>query len=301
MFLINRHAVAVGIFHRLPCGAHDLVAGECQRGIIGGVRPVGVIVGVGNLVGKLLAVDGGQDGHVFGASVFRVDCGGFLRHQEGGYIVVARRHQRTFCGDADRIAFGSVYGSFVHKVGCLSGLAAQVGAQGVGRIRCGVLHPAGEHCAALRQIKLFKRGNRKAFFIGKVQRVRTDGIVAALFQAQNRHTVLLAVILRLFHICQNGRIDVRIGVNIAVVGDPVDWDGRAVILGNCQSGLDFRVGNAVVKRQHDVRRFARIGCNRDICRTAVCRRRVFQSHQHDRLFPAVFQRHALHQRINALC
>ena len=110
---------------------------------------------------------------------------------------------------------------------------------------------------------------------------------------------MLAVICRLFHVRQNGRIDVRIGVNIAVVGNPVDGHGRA-ILGNCQIALDFRVGNTVVKRQHDVRRFARSGRNRDICRTAVCRRRCFQLHQHGRLFPAVFQRYALHQRLNAL-
>ena len=111
---------------------------------------------------------------------------------------------------------------------------------------------------------------------------------------------MLAVICRLFHVRQNGRIDVRIGVNIAVVGNPVDGHGRA-ILGNCQIALDFRVGNTVVKRQHDIRRFARIGRNRDVCRTAaVCRRRCFQLHQHGRLFPAVFQRYALHQRLNAL-
>ena len=183
LFLINLHAVAVDIFHRLPCGAHDLVAGECQRGISGGLRLVGVVVGVANLIGKLLAVDGGQDSHVFGASVFLADLSGLFRHQEGGYIVFARRHQRTFCGNVDRIDLGGIHDLFVHKVGCLAGFAAQIGTQGVGRVLCGVLHPAGERIAVLRQIQLFKRCNCKALFIGKAQRTRTDGIVAALFQA----------------------------------------------------------------------------------------------------------------------
>ena len=299
LFLINRHAVAVGVIHLLPCGAHDFVAGEFQRHTGGGARLVGVVVGVSNRVGKLLAVDGGKDGHVFGTSVFRVDRGGLFRHQEGGYIVFARRHQRSLCGDADRIDLGGVYGSFVHKIGCLAGVAAQIGAQGVGRVLCGVLHPAGERIAALRQIQLFKRCNRKTLFIGKAQRARTDGIAAALFQAQNCHTVLPAVILRLFHVRHNGRIDVRIGINVAVVGDPMDGDGRAAIPCNRQGALNLRVGDAVVKRQHDVRRFTRGGSDRNICRTAaVCRQSCFQSHQHDRRFPAVFQRHALYQRIN---
>ena len=112
---------------------------------------------------------------------------------------------------------------------------------------------------------------------------------------------MLAVICRLFHVRQNGCVDVRVGVNIAVVGDPVNGNGRTVVLCNGQIALDFRVGNTVVKRQHNIRRFARSGRNRDICRTAaVCRRRCFQLHQHGRLFPAVFQRYALHQRLNAL-
>ena len=183
LFLINRHAVAVDIFHRLPFGAHDLVAGECQRGTSGGVRLVGVIVGVANRGGKLLAVDGGQDGHIFGTSVFLADLSGLFRHQEGGYIVFARRHQRTFCGDVDRIVLGGVHDLFVHQVGCLAGFAAQIGAQGVGRVLCGVLHPADERSAVLRQIQLFKRCDCKALFVGKAQRVRIDGIVAALFQA----------------------------------------------------------------------------------------------------------------------
>ena len=183
LLLINCHAVTVSVIHLLPFGAHDLVAGECQRHVSGGVRRVGVIVGVGNLIGKLLAVDGGQDGHIFGTSVFLADRGGLFRHQEGGYIVFARRHQRTFCGNVDRIDLGGIHDLFVHKVGCLAGFATQISAQGVGRVLCGVLHPAGERIAALRQIQLFKRCDCKAFFVGKAQRVRIDGIAAALFQA----------------------------------------------------------------------------------------------------------------------
>ena len=183
LLLINCHAVTVSVIHLLPFGAHDLVAGECQRHVSGGVRRVGVIVGVGNLIGKLLAVDGGQDGHIFSTSVFLADLSGLFRHQEGGYIVFARRHQRTFCGNVDRIDLGGIHDLFVHKVGCLAGFATQIGTQGVGRVLCGVLHPAGERIAVLRQIQLFKRCNCKALFIGKAQRTRTDGIVAALFQA----------------------------------------------------------------------------------------------------------------------
>ena len=78
---------------------------------------------------------------------------------------------------------GGVHDLFVHKVGCLAGVAAQISAQGVGRALCGVLHPAGERIAALRQVQLFKRCDCKAFFVGKTQCVRIDGIVAALFQA----------------------------------------------------------------------------------------------------------------------
>ena len=164
-----------------------------------------------------------------------------------------------------------------------------------------MLHLAGEDSAALCQVQLFKRFDRKALFVRKAQVIRADRIAAALLQAQDDHAVFLAVVFRLFHVGDDRPVNFTGGIDIIAVCDPVDID-RIVILRNSQAGLDLLVGNAVVKRQHDVRSLVLTGSfHRNICRSAAAfQRKRLRGIQHQSIFRVILQRYGLHERRHAV-
>ena len=77
VFLIDRHAVAVGVVHLIPCSLHHLVADKGQRNVCRSSRLIAVRVvhrGV-----RLPAVDGGKGVHSFARSVLG-DLNALFRH-----------------------------------------------------------------------------------------------------------------------------------------------------------------------------------------------------------------------------
>ena len=225
--LIDRHAVAVGVCHRLPCGAHDLVAGECQRHVRGGVRLVGVRIS--DFVVELVAVDGSK--RFFHHAVTIKICLLF-RHQEGGHIIFARRRQCTAFRNVDSNISGIFHHLFIDQI--------VRAALGIGKIRAqhilcaclGVFDFARQLIFVQIQDKAFERGDSNAagFVRHKRKRFCVDLVGAALRQPQHRHTVFLFVSLILE--------DVGVGVDgigwipLAVIAHPVDLH-FLVILFNC--------------------------------------------------------------------
>ena len=209
---------------------------------------------------------------------------------------------RTTVGNIDGNAVGVHIDLLIDQVICTAFFLGKIGAQHILCILFGVFDFAGHLIAAgiQCQSQLLKGRDSKALLVGKFQVTRVDGILAILAQPQDRQTVALAVIHRFLHAVDDRPVDLRIGVNVAVVGDPVDGNVGTTLLNG--QGFDLLIGSAVLKGQHDIRRFVRIGIYRDrqnVSTAARLRIRRIRS-QHDSKLLPVLQRDGLHHRLNAL-
>ena len=299
VFLIDRHAVAVDIRHLFPFSPHHLIADKIQLGPHGSGRLVAIGVRNGS---ERLAVDGHKSGHIFALSVLIGDRGGLFRHQERSDVVLAAGRVRTTVGNIDGNAVGVHIDLLIDQVICTAFFLGKIGAQHILCILFGVFDFAGHLIAAgiQCQSQLLKGRDSKALLVGKFQVTRVDGILAILAQPQDRQTVVLAVIHRFLHAVDDRPVDLRVGVNVAVVGDPVDGNVGTTLLNG--QGFDLLIGSAVLKGQHDIRRFVRIGIYRDrqnVSTAAGLRIRRIRS-QHDSKLLPVLQRDGLHHRLNAL-
>ena len=295
ILLVDRHMVAVGAVHRAPFGPHHLVA---RRGQIHNGRGVGLVgVGIVDRRVKALAADGHQ--RSFRRPVRKGE--GLFRHQERGHIVLAGGDQRAAVGKAEGNVVGIDHGILVHEVGRIALGTAQIGAQCVGRLFGGILHRTGQGVAALGQSQLLKRRNADALLVGEGQPACIDGIGAAVLQPQDGQTVRLAVVRRLLHVADARGVDGRVGIHLAVLGQPVDGKIDAV-LRDRQGGLNIRLGDVVVKGQHDIRRLSRAGGDGDRRRgyAAPTRKHGGLPGKHRLTGFRILQGHGLYERLNAV-
>ena len=92
----------------------------------------------------------------------------------------------------------------------------------------------------------------------KRKRARVDLISPALFQPQDRHAVILVVLLVMYDVgvCVDGVA----GIDFVAITQPVDLDrGGFTTLCNRQSLFNFVLGDVLVKCQQDIRRFVCTG------------------------------------------
>ena len=178
----------------------------------------------------------------------------------------------------------------------------KIGAQGILCVHFGVFDLAGYLTAMQAQIQLFKRcnGNSLRFLPYKRKGVCIDLISPATLQPQQHHAVFVSVyILDKVGAC----VDLRGGIDLTVLAYPVDVDAVGLIFfRNRQGVLNFLLGDRVLKRQQDIRRFLPNGFYRDLLRVSAAaglRIKRVRS-QHDGKLLPVLQRDGLHHRLNAL-
>ena len=306
VFLIDRHAVAVGIRHLFPCSPHHLVADKFQRDIRRCVRLI--VVRISDRIVKLLAVDGHKSGHIFALSVLIGDRGGLFRHQERSDVVLAAGRVRTTVGNIDENFAGVHFDLLVDQVVRAALFLGKIGAQGIRCILFGVLDFAGHLIVAQSQIQLFKRcnGNSLRFVLYKRKGTCVDLISPAFPQPQQHHAVFVSVyILDKVGAC----VDVRGGIDLAdllcfraFLFHPVDIGNLRTVFRNSESFLNLLLSDVLVKRQQDIRRFVCTGVYRDrlSVSTAVGLRIRRIRGQHDSKLLPVLQRDGLHHRRHAV-
>ena len=225
--LINRHAVTVSVIYLLPFGAHDLVAGSLQINVRRRFRLFGVRIR--DFAVELVAVDGSK--RFFHHSVTIEICLLFC-HQEGGYIVFARRCQCAAFRNVDSNIFGIRHYLLLDQIVRAALGIGKIRAQHILCTRFGVFDFARQLIIIQIQDKTFERGdgNAAGFVRHKRKRVCVDLVGAALRQPQHRHTIFLFVILVLEDVGVG--VDGRVWIPLAAIAHPVDCN-ILVILFNC--------------------------------------------------------------------
>ena len=227
LLLINRHAVAVGVIHLLPSGAHDLVAGSLQMNGRRRFRLFGVRIR--DFAVELVAVDSSK--RFFHLAVTIKICLLFC-HQEGGYIVFARRCQCAAFRNVDSNIFGIRHYLLLDQIVRAALGIGKIRAQHILCTRFGVFDFARQLIIIQIQDKTFERGdgNAAGFVRHKRKRVCVDLVGAALRQPQHRYTIFLFVILVLEDVGVG--VDDRVWIPLAAIVHPVDCN-ILVILFNC--------------------------------------------------------------------
>ena len=209
---------------------------------------------------------------------------------------------RTAGGNGDGgNAVGARHGLLVHEIGRLALGAAQIGAQGILCTILSVFDLAGHLIAAQTQLQLFKRCNGGFLGFLNIKRARIDHISPAFLQPQQHHAVFLPVLIVRDKV--GACVDLRGGIDLTVLAYPVDVDAVGLIFfRNRQGVLNFLLGDRVLKRQQDIRRFLPNGFYRDLLRVSAAAglriKRICS--QHDSKLLPVLQRDGLHHRLNAL-
>ena len=208
---------------------------------------------------------------------------------------------RTSVGNIDGNFVGVHIDLLIDQVVRTAFFLGKIGAQHILCTLFGVFDLAGHLIAAQTQLQLFKRCNGGFLGFLNIKCARIDHISPAILQPQECYAVFLPVLIVRDKV--GACVDLRGGIDLTVLAYPVDVDAVGLIFfRNRQGVLNFLLGDRVLKRQQDIRRFLPNGFYRDLLRVSAAaglRIKRVRS-QHDGKLLPVLQRDGLHHRLNAL-